>query len=144
MLSNGGRALCVAALLVGGTATAAWATTGYVANPRSVVFYYGETAGNGDSQNFTGTGSVRMCANSDGASTGNTYVAQYLRNRTAFPDVVLKDASVAYNQGLYESGAFSIDTSNTYHTKSSWSAVPSAPDSYSGYVSTRYSPSSCS
>lgn len=85
-----------------------------------------------------------MCANSDGASTGNTYVAQYIRNRSGLPDVIIKDKNVSYNQGLYQSGYFNISSSNAYHTKSSWSAVPSAPNNYSGYVSTRYSGSSCS
>jgi hypothetical protein len=85
-----------------------------------------------------------MCANSDGGSL-NTYGARYYWNRTwPIPDVELRYANVSYTQGLYQSSSFLIASDRTYYVKSSWSAVPSAPNDYEGYVSTRYVGSACS
>lgn len=139
--SRGSRALVVALAVVAATSTAAWAQTGSTANDRSVRFYYGETSGHGDSQDFTGSGNVNMCTNSDGGSN-QTYVAQYLKNRSFQPDDVIRDSNRSYNSGLYKSSSFSISTNNKYHTTATWSAVPAAPNGYSGYVSTHYLSSS--
>jgi hypothetical protein len=143
-LTKGGRTVLISLLVVGSTATVAWATTGSVANDRSVVFYYGEAAGaNDDSRDFTGSGRVKMCMNSDGGS-GNTYVGKYVKNRSFLPDSVLRDVNQPYNQGKFVTSIFSISSDHKYHTSVSWSAVPSLPNNYNGYVATRYAGLVCS
>jgi hypothetical protein len=143
--SRSGRVVRLALLLALMTGGAAYATTGSTANPRSVIFYYGETAGAGDSDNFSGYGAVTMCMNSNGApvGNGNTYVGDYRLNRTLQPDDVIKSVNWGYRQGQYQSGNFNTSSDKKYHTRSGWSAVPSAPDWYKGYVASRQYPNSC-
>jgi hypothetical protein len=141
MFGRKSRVLILVFLVIGATSTVAFAATGSVSNARSVVFYYGETSGNGKSDDFSGSGDVRMCANSDGGSK-NTFAASYYHKRfSMIPDKRLKYANVSYSEGLYRSGSFSISSSKNYYTRSDWSAVPSLPNNYSGYVSTRYNSS---
>lgn len=141
MIGRGSTALVLACLVVGGTGAVAVAKTGSISNPRSVIFFYGETSGNGESDKFSGSGDVRMCANSDGGSN-NSYGASYYRSRfSMIPDDRLRFANVSYNQGLYRSSTFSISNSNEYYVRSDWSGVPSLSNSVEGYVSTRYNSS---
>lgn len=133
----------IAAMPVGGVGGTAWARTGYDANPRSVVFYFGETAGQGDSQNFAGYGSVKLCTDANNSGGNNSYGAQYIRNRTAAPDVVLRDYNVRYGQAAFASGTFNTSSGDRFHTKAAWSAVPSAPNNVSGFVASRTASLSC-
>jgi hypothetical protein len=120
--SRSGRVVRLALLLALMTGGAAYATTGSTANPRSV-----------------------MCMNSIGApvGNGNTYVGDYRLNRTLQPDDVIKSVNWGYRQGQYQSGNFNTSSDKKYHTRSGWSAVPSAPDWYKGYVASRQYPNSC-
>lgn len=130
-----------AALIVGGTATAAMAITGYVAQSRQVVFYYGETSGNGDSNNFAGYGTSKLCADAPGATSNNSFNVKYYRNRTLQRDDRLKDRDLLYSQRQYLSAGFSTSSSSRYHTYVGWSAVPAANNAANGY--SRAAGSSC-
>lgn len=147
MLAKGSIVVVLAASVIAGTSAAAIAKTGSVANARSVVFYYGEQSGEGKSDFFKTTDGVRlvaMCANSDGGSR-NTYVAQYYNYNTGpIPDKKLKDANISYASGVYKSAYFNINDADRYYTKATWSAVPSLPNDYQGYVATRNAYGSCS
>lgn len=138
--SRGARVAVLAATVVIATSGAAHALTGSLALSKSVNFYYGETAGSGDSQDFDGYGTAKMCARSEGYSS-QTYVAQYLRNRTLQPDDKLKDVLLAYNAYVapnsYGSATFSTASSSRYHTTAIWPAVPSAPNNAVGAVTAR-------
>lgn len=137
------KLVVISLLLILTAAGAAFARTGYDANPRSVVFYFGETSGNGDSQDFSGYGLVKLCTDGDNVGGGNSYVGQYLRNRTLAKDEILKDVSLRYDAAPYASGNFQTTSDNNYHTYAGWSAVPSAPDTASGFVATRTASLSC-
>ena len=76
------------------------------------------------------------------AKTGTTQVFRGVRfyfgetagHGTLAPDVTLKKVSRNYNQGLYVSAGISTDSSTSYHAYVSWSAVPSAANSVSGFA----------
>lgn len=127
------RVTALAAIICTATAGAAFAITGSVAQARQVVFYYGETSGNGDSKDFSGYGTAKLCADAPGATSNNNFGVQSLRNRTLQPDDVLKDRLLAYSSARYLSASFSTSSSSKYHTYVNWSAVPSANDAANGY-----------
>ncbi|MDR6175495.1 hypothetical protein QE364_000114 [Nocardioides zeae] len=132
------RITAAAAFVIGATATAAHAATGSTPLARSVVFYFGETSGSGDSKDFAGYGigapvGTRLCSDADNYGN-NSYGAQFIRNRTLQPDDVLKDVTRTYNQGLYTSASFNTYSNYQYHTRAAWSAVPSAPNNASGFA----------
>lgn len=127
------RVTALAATICLATAGAAFAITGSVAQSRQVVFYYGETSGRGDSNDFSGYGTAKLCADAPGATSNNSFGVQYLRNITARPDVVLKDRLLAYSSGKYVSQSFGTTSSSRYHTNVNWSAVPSANNGANGF-----------
>lgn len=142
--SRATRTLAALTFVIAATSTsAAFAATGSDALPRSVRFYFGVSAGSGDSQDFAGRGvgaatPTVLCSDADNSGGNNTYTAQLLWNRTLQPDDVLRSKALRYNQGLYGSATFSTYSSRQYHTYANWSAVPSAPDSADGYARDGY------
>lgn len=122
-----------ALMLAGSTATAAFAVTGSVAQARQVVFYYGETSGNGDSQDFSGYGTAKLCADAPGATSNNSFNVKYYLNRSLQRDDILKDTDRLYSQGQYLSAGFSTTSSSRYHTYVGWSAVPAASNGANGF-----------
>lgn len=134
----------IASMLVGGVGGTAWAKTGAVSNPRSVVFYFGEQAGSGSSDYFAGYGNVKLCTDADNSGGGNSYGAQYYRKRAgAIPDAQLLDFNIRYNQSAFQSSRFNTDSGNDYQTRVAWSAVPSAPNDADGFVASRTGSLSC-
>ncbi len=127
----------IAVVIVAGTAVAAQAITGSVPLSKSVIFYYGETSGSGDSNNFDGGSIMRMCAHSEGYSS-QSYIAEIRQNRTLQTDLVIRSANVQYNayvgSNYYQSSSYSTSSSNRYHAKSGWSGVPAAPNTATGSV----------
>lgn len=128
------RVAVIASAIVVVPSAAAYALTGYVAQDGQVAFYYGETSGHGDSNNFHGYGSARLCADAAGQTSNNTFVASYIKNVSFAPDTTIRDVNLRYSENEYKSAYFSTSSSSTYHVKSDWSAVPSAPDYVGGYV----------
>lgn len=138
------KVAAIVAIMVGGVGGTAWARTGYDANAKSVVFYFGETAGQGDSQNFAGYGSVKLCTDADNSGGNGSYGAEYIRNRGGgLPDDSLLKYNVSYSQGAFASGSFNTSSADRFHTKAVWGGVPSAPDNADGFVATRTASLSC-
>ena len=130
--------------LLAGTTGVAYAVTGSTANPRSVTFYYGETGGQGDSQNFAGYGQVKLCTDAGNSGGSNTYQALYLRNRTLQPDDRIRNYQyVAFNDSTLASSAFDTESSSQFHTTAVWPGVASAPNGDSGYVASRTASLAC-
>lgn len=134
----------IAFALCASTTGVAYAVTGSTSNPRSVVFYFGETGGQGDSNNFAGYGQAKLCTDADNSGGGNYYRALYLRNRTLQPDDVLWNFQYVYfSDPPRASPSFSTVSSSQYHTTAGWPGVPSAPDSASGFSASRTASLSC-
>lgn len=137
------RALLVVLAFLAATGGAAWARTGYDANARSVVFYFGETAGAGDSRDFAGYGSVKLCTDGDNSGGGGTYNAQYRHNRGGLPDETVVELYQSYKEPARSSGNFTNSSSANYHTNASWAQVTAAADNVSGFSASRTSSLSC-
>ncbi|GAA1947245.1 hypothetical protein GCM10009798_02870 [Nocardioides panacihumi] len=147
--SRGPRVLAIVLGTLLATTATAYATTGTAQLSRGVRFYFGQTAGHGDSDNFTGYGPAGstiawLCSDANNAGGNNSYNAAFIRNKSLAPDVTLKKISRLYNQGVYRSAGIDTDSYTRYHTYVSWSAVPAAANSVSGFARDGFNaPSPC-
>jgi hypothetical protein len=74
------------AMLAG--AGVAYADTGtFVRYSCHLVFYYGISSGNAESNNCGGSRTVKLCADAPGATSTNTFAAELWQNKTAAPDL---------------------------------------------------------
>lgn len=117
------RVALLAVLLSLGTTVAAHAATGtYVQFAKRVDFFFGISAGNASSKNFSGYGPSKLCANAPNVSNSNFNVT-YRWNRTLRPDTIMKQRFLSYNDPKYVSAVFETRADRKYHTDATWSYV---------------------
>ena len=130
------RAQMVAALAGGvvvATGGVAYASGVYTPGPTQVAFFYDRSSGNGDSNNFAGYGTARLCADAPGATSTYSFGANYRHNRTGIPDETLKSALLKYSDAAYTSTTFSTSSGASYHTNADWTYAGDLPGEPSGY-----------
>jgi len=128
------KVLATSATMLIVSAGAAFADTGtFVSQAGQVVFYYGISGGHGTSKHWGGGFTDKFCQDAPGATSFNTFVGQYLRDRTLQADDVIKSRMSAYAEGKYTSASFSTSGSSNYHTDVGWSYVSSAGSGANGY-----------
>jgi hypothetical protein len=132
------KASVVMALAVAGGAGVAYADTGtFVRGSCSLVFYYGISAGNAESNNCSGARTVKLCADAPGATATNTFAAELWQNRTAQPDIRRSwTPQLAYRAAAHCQAPVSL-VNASHHVTVGWSYASGAGPNANGYGRTQ-------